>query len=202
MKTLHKLDVSELPEYAFGHRSIMWWGTMGIVLIEGTMFVALLGTYYYLRSQSTGWPPESPPPDLWFGTINTVILLASCVPNHLYKKAAEREDLRGVRIWLVVAVLFALAFVAIRVFEFRTLNCRWSDNAYASTIWTLLGFHTAHLVTDLLDTLVLTVLMFTGPLKGRRFVDVAENGMYWYFVVWAWLPIYATIYLVSRGGGA
>ena len=94
--------------------------------------------------------------------------------------------------------VFAVAFVVVRAFEFQSLNCRWSDNAYASIVWTLLGFHTAHLVTDLLDTGVLMVLMFTGPLKGKRFVDVAENGMYWYFVVWAWLPIYVTIYLVPR----
>ena len=198
MKAPRTLDVSELPAYAFGHRSPMWWGTMGIVFIEGTMFAILLATYYYLRDDATGWPTDASPPGLVYGTINTLILFGSCWPNHKYKKAAEQEDLRGVRFWLVIAILFAVAFVVLRVFEFRSLNCRWSDNAYASIIWTLLGFHTTHLVTDLLDTGVLTVLMFTGPIKGKRFVDVAENGMYWYFVVWAWLPIYATVYLVTR----
>lgn len=202
MKTPRVLDVSELPEYAFGHRSPMWWGTMGIVFIEGTMFAALLAALYYLRSGSPAWPLNAPPPEWLWATVNTIILLVSCVPNHLYKKAAEKEDLRGVRVWLVVSMVFAAAFVGVRVLEFQTLNCRWSDNAYASIIWVLLGFHTAHLVTDFLDTGVLTVLMFTGPLKGKRFVDVAENGMYWYFVVWAWLPIYATIYLVPRWGSA
>jgi cytochrome c oxidase subunit I+III len=192
------IDVTPLPDYAFGHRSPMWWGTMGIVFIEGTMFAALLVTYYYLESQSSAWPPGLAPPELLFGTLNTVILLASCWPNHMYKQAGQREDLRSVRIWMLVSIVFAVAFVVVRVFEFKTLNCRWSDNAYASIAWTLLGFHTAHLVTDLLDTAVLTVLMFTGPLKGKRFVDVAENGMYWYFVVWAWLPIYVTLYLVPR----
>jgi cytochrome c oxidase subunit I+III len=199
MKTPRTLDVSELPEYAFGHRSPMWWGTMGIVFIEGTMFAALLATYFYLRSQSgDNWPMGVAPPELLYGTLNTVILLVSCWPNHMYKQAGQKEDLRGVRIWMVVSVIVAIAFVGVRIVEFTTLNCRWSDNAYASITWTLLGFHTAHLVTDLLDTAVLTVLMFTGPIKGKRFVDVAENGMYWYFVMWAWLPIYATIYLVPR----
>lgn len=202
MKTPRMLDVSELPEYAFGHRSPMWWGTMGIVLIEGTMFAALIATYFYLRSGSPAWPLNTSPPEWFWATINTVILLGSCVPNHLYKKAAEKEDLRGVRIWLVVSMVFAAAFIVVRALEFQTLNCRWSDNAYASITWVLLGFHTTHLVTDFLDTGVLTVLMFTGPLKGKRFADVAENGMYWYFVVWAWLPIYATLYLVPRWGSA
>ena len=32
------LDVSHLPPGAFGHRSILWWGTMGIVLIDRSGF--------------------------------------------------------------------------------------------------------------------------------------------------------------------
>ena len=29
MKTRAVLDIRDLPEYAFGHRSILWWGTLG-----------------------------------------------------------------------------------------------------------------------------------------------------------------------------
>jgi heme/copper-type cytochrome/quinol oxidase subunit 3 len=58
--------------------------------------------------------------------------------------------------------------------------------------------HTVHLITDLVDTLVLTALMFTKHAKGRRFVDVAENALYWNFVVLAWLPIFAVLYFAPR----
>jgi cytochrome c oxidase subunit I+III len=40
--------------------------------------------------------------------------------------------------------------------------------------------------------------MFTGPLEGKRFVDVSENSMYWWFVVGSWPFIYATVYWVPR----
>lgn len=192
------LDVSALPGHAFGHRSLMWWGTLGMMLTEGAMFAALLASYFYLQGQTPAWPPGLAVPGLRWATLNTALLLASCLPNHLCKKAAEREDLPGARRWLLVAIGFALAFVVVRALEFRALNCLWSDNAYASVVWTLLGFHTLHLATDLLDSVVLAVLLFTGPIQGKRFVDVSENAMYWYFVVGAWLPIYVTIYLVPR----
>ena len=65
-------------------------------------------------------------------------------------------------------------------------------------MYALLTLHTVHMVTDFVDTAVLAVLMFTGPLTGRRFVDVSENAGYWWFVIGAWLPIYFTIYLVPR----
>jgi cytochrome c oxidase subunit III len=49
------------------------------------------------------------------------------------------------------------------------------------------------------DTLVLVALFFFArPLEGKRHVDVSENGLYWYFVVFSWVPIYAVIYLFPR----
>ena len=192
------LDVAELPSYAFSHHSPMWWGTLGMMAIEGTVFALVIATYFYLRSHSTIWPMSVLPPDLLWGTINTGIMLGSVIPNHLAKKAGEAHDLAGVRLWLVIAILFGLAFIAVRVMEFAALNVRWDSSAYGSVVWTLLGFHTVHLVTDFADTVVLAVLFFTGPLDGKRFVDVSENSFYWYFVVWTWLPIYFVIYWGAR----
>lgn len=192
------IDVSGLPEFAFGQRATLWWATMGIVAIEGTMFALLITNYLYLKGRAPHWPPGAFPPALRWGTLNLVLLVVSSVPNELAKKAAERFDLRGVQIWMVVCIVFGFAFCGVRVLEFRSLNVWWDENAYGSIVWTLLGFHTTHLVTDLLDTCVLAVLMFTGPLEQSRFADVSENSMYWYFVVASWLPIYAILYLAPR----
>jgi cytochrome c oxidase subunit 3 len=198
MTPQHVLDVSKLPTYAYGNRSLMWWGTWGMIFIEGTVFVMALVTYYYLRDFSETWPPEGDPPRLLFGTVNLFILLASGLPNHWAKKAAEREDLGAVRLWLVVSLLFALAFIVVRTFEFPALNTHYDANAYGSIVYMILILHTVHLVTDAGDTAVLTVLMFTGPLEGKRFVDVAENALYWWFVVLSWIPIYFTLYIAPR----
>ena len=192
------LDVSRLPAYAFGPRGLLWWGTMGIVAIEGMMFAIFIVTYFYLRIYVPKWPPNLPPPDLLYGTLNTLILLVSAVPNQWVKHAAARKDLRSVRLGLLICLAFAAAFLVVRAFEFTALHCSWDTNAYGSAVWTLLGFHTFHLVTDTLDTAVLTALLFTRRLTGRSFVDVDENAVYWYFVVGVWLPVYAVIYIAPR----
>jgi cytochrome c oxidase subunit 3 len=192
------VDVSHVPTYAFGHRSVLWWGTMGLVAIEGTMFAMLISSYLYLYQLAPQWPLSASPPDLRWATANVAILLASMVPNELAKRAAERLDLTMVRVWLVVCLVFGVAFLLVRVFEFQSLNVRWDSNVYGSLTWLLLGFHTVHLLTDEVDSVLLTVLMFTGPLDESRFVDVSENAVYWYFVVATWLPIYAVLYLVPR----
>jgi cytochrome c oxidase subunit III len=192
------LDVSGLAPGAFGHRSILWWGTMGLIVIEGTMFVLAIAAYFYIRLRNSTWPPNLPPPSLLWGTVNTFVLLASAVPNELAKKAAERIDLAKVRLWLLVCLAFGVCFNAVRVFEFMSLNCSWDTNAYGSIVWVLLGLHTTHIATDVVDTGVLTVLMFVGPVEEKRFVDVSENAMYWYFVVFTWLPIYGVLYWAPR----
>ena len=199
MSETRTLDVGMLPPGAFGSRSLMWWGTLGIVLIEGTAFALAIGSYFFLASRQPAWPPGGvAPPDLRWGTINTLILFASLVPNELAKHAGEQVNLRGVRLWLVACLLFGVAFNSVRVYEFAHLNVWWDRDSYGSIVWLLLGLHTTHIVTDFLDTLVLTVLMFTGPIEEKRFVDVEENAVYWYFVVLAWLPIYGVIYWAPR----
>jgi heme/copper-type cytochrome/quinol oxidase subunit 3 len=192
------LEVGALPSFGFGDRSLMWWGTLGLIAIEGSVFALAVFSYFYLRSHSSQWPLDGEPPVLLWGTLNTAILLASLLPNHWTKQAAERLDLRKVRIGLLVCLAMSVVFLGVRVLEFQALNTRWDADAYGSAVWMLLGLHTLHLATDTFDTAVLAVLMFTGPLEGRRYVDVSENALYWYFVVYSWLPLYAVIYWAPR----
>ncbi|WP_288407000.1 cytochrome c oxidase subunit 3 [uncultured Herbaspirillum sp.] len=114
------------------------------------------------------------------------------------RRAAKRFERQRVRRWLPLCLLFSLLFLGGRVGEFAALNVGWSDNAYGSITWMLLGLHTVHLVTDTFDSLVLTLLFFTGPLESKRYVDVSENGDYWYFVVASWLVLYVVIYWGPR----
>jgi len=193
------VDVSRLAPEGFGQRSLMWWGTLGIIFIEGTAFALTIAAYFYLRTRNAQWPPDGiAPPALFWGTLNVAIQLASGIPNHLAKKEAERVHLRRVRLWLVVQLVFGVAFNAARVMEFYSLNVMWNTDAYGSVVWLLLGLHTTHIVTDFLDTGVLAALMLFGPVEEKRFVDVAENAVYWYFVIAAWLPIYGVIYWAPR----
>jgi cytochrome c oxidase subunit 3 len=193
------IDVSHLPTYAFGHRALTWWATWSMIFMEGTMLVVLIVSYFFLRTTVPTWPPgTTQQPYLLWGTLNTVIILVSFAPNHLAKKAAESLDLRGVRIWMIVTLVFGLAFALVRILEFKSLNCHWTQNAYGSIVWLNMGFHTAHVLTDMVDTVVLIVLMFTGPIEGRRFVDVSENSIYWNFVIVIWLFIYVVILLAPR----
>jgi cytochrome c oxidase subunit 3 len=169
------------------------------MLIEATGFALAIAVYLYLMSLAAAWPINAPEPDLLPGTLMTVVLIATVLPNYLVSRWAEQQDLRRVRIGMIVMSVLGIVPLAIRAFEFPAVNVNWDSNAYGSIVWTLLGLHTTHLITDLVDTFVLAALMCTS--KGgnpRRFGDVQDNAMYWNFVVAAWLPLYGCIYWIPR----
>lgn len=193
------LDLGKLPLHGLGTASVTWWGTLAFMLIEGTGFALAIAVYLYLMSMATAWPINTQAPDLLPGTLVTLILLASLIPNVLLSRWAERQDLRKVRIGIVTMSILGTVPLIVRIFEFPALKVSWDSNAYGSVVWTLLGLHTIHIITDLVDTLVLAALMFTRHgLSPRRFGDVQDNTMYWNFVVATWLPIYGCIYWLAR----
>ena len=146
-------DVSDLPTCAFGMNSVIGWGTLGFMLIEGTAFVLAAGAYIYLQTQSHPWPPRSDrPPDLLWGLLFTALLVLSEIPNRWLFARAKACDLRGARWGLVIMSVLGFALLGLRTFELMHLNVRWSDDAYASVVWLLIVLHTSHVLTDLGDT--------------------------------------------------
>lgn len=199
MKTRAVIDLSALPTWAFGSKSLMWWGTLGFITIETSAFGLGIASYLYLAQIAPEWPLAAPPPGLWPGTIMTLLLLISLLPNYVLKGSARASQLASTRLGLVIMSVFSVLPLIVRVFEFRALYVSWDTNAYGSIVWLLLGLHTLHIGTDAVDTLVLTTLMFTkhGHMQ-RRFSDVNDNAVYWDFVVVSWLPIYILLYWFPR----
>lgn len=198
MKSRVVQDLSDLPTYGFGARMTTWWGTLAYCVLEGMGFALAIGAYLYLAYLSPEWPPNLGPPPLLWSSLHAALMLASLWPNRKAEQAARAEDLAAVRLWLVVMLLIGIALLVLRWMEFKAVNVSWDVNAYGSLVWVLLGLHTAHLLTDVADTGVITALMFTRHAQGKRFSDVEDNAFYWYFVVGSWLVLYLLIYWGPR----
>jgi cytochrome c oxidase subunit 3 len=193
-------DLSGLPTHAFSYRSLTWWGVVAFMVIEGVAFAMTIAAYFFLMSHEQAWAPgRLEAPDLLAGTLFTLVMLGSEIPNTMVKRAAKELDIDKVRKLLPVLVTTGAVLLVIRGFEFNSLNVLWYENAYGSVLWALLLLHSAHIGTDWIDTVVLWRLMKTPHgHEPRRFVDTEENSLYWRFVWLSWLPIYVLIYWVPR----
>jgi len=194
-----RVDVSDLPPLGFGSRGPLWWGVVGMLAIESTMFGILVAAYLYLRQRTETWPPPGTPwPTLLPGVLNVLLLLASVAPMVLAHRGALAERRRPVAIGLGLGAVAALLALAVRAWEFNAFQTRWDAHAYGSLVWFTLGMHTAHLLASGLENLLLAVLMVRGPVERKHHVDAEMNAVYWYFVVLVWLPLAALLYLGPR----
>lgn len=192
-----ELDVSRLPTESFGHHDLMWWGTLGFMVVEGTTLAVCIAAYFYLRQNFDSWPPlRTPRPDLLVPTINAALMLVSLVPAWFTDRAAKSLNKRGSLIGLVVLSLFIVTFVVLRWFELWALNTRWDTNAYGSIAWITLGAHATLLAVEAGEVIGLTAALFRPRLPARVAGDVADVAFYWYFIVLVWLPIYAIVFLL------
>lgn len=200
MKRRPVLDVAALPEEGFGHHAPIWWGNTLMLLIEGAGFAILAVTYFYIRRNFDTWPPSRTMlPDLGVSTLNLVVLVVSMFPMwHVARLALRHEKPRSLGFWLFVCVAFGIAAAVLRVVEFRAVHTRWDTNAYGSIVWAILGVHFAHILAATLETLVIAILMFRGPVEDKHYVDITVNAVYWYFVTLSWVALYTIVFLGPR----
>jgi len=194
-----EIDVRSLPSLVMGSRAAEWWGIMGLVVIEGTVFVSLVASYFHFRLISAVWPQGGLPlPDVSLPSIAYGLLVLSAVPAYLAHRAARDGDLRRVGIWLVTGMAPVAGYLSLRVVEYAGLDYDWTANAYASITWTMTGLHLMHATAVLLFSGAVTVLAWQGhsPDKVRQAAEV--NAIYWYFVVVLAFPTYGTLYWAPR----
>ncbi len=194
------LDASHLPDAAYGHRAPLWWGNLGLILIEGMMFVLMIGTYFYLMKNYRTWPPESTPrPDVFWPTLLVLDLLVCLGIQEWVRRTAIHGGTRGALILgMALTTLLALVAVFLRVQEFGSLNVQWDSNAYGSTIWTIVGLHTVHILAETGETALLTWLVLVKDPDHNDRLDLECNAVYWYFVTSMWIPLYLLVYWGTR----
>lgn len=193
------LDLSEIPASVVDHRALVWWGNALMLVIEGTVLALLAVTTLYLRMRTHAWPPPGMAlPDLGLPTATLAVLLVSVLPMRWADLAALRGDGQRVRLWTWVTVGLGVVFLALRAYEFGNLHVRWSDHAYGSCLWTILGLHTAHMLAVTLEMIFLGVVLTVRHVDRKHRLDLRVNATYWYFVVGVWLPLHVLVHVLPR----
>src|SRR3954447_3396877 len=147
------LDVSELPATVFDTASPLWWGNMLLLFIETAMFGILVALYFSIMSNTSPFPPPrvdrfpvlyNSEPELTLPIVGLIVLLVSLIPGIWLDLSARRREAGSVVLGLVITLIFNLAAIGIRYYEFDSLHFKWNDNAYGSVTWMILGMHLLH----------------------------------------------------------
>lgn len=191
------IDVSGLPSHAFGVRAPIWWASVLFVLIELTVFALLFASTLFLRENFVIWPTRPLPP-LLPGTLGMAAALASVVTMALAVKGAHRHALRPTRRWLAVTTALSLVFTGARLWEMASLPWGWDADAHASCVWLTQGIHALDLGVGAGENVVLTAILFHGPVEDKIYPDIDATALTWFFLVAVWVPFYVLFHVAGR----
>jgi cytochrome c oxidase subunit III len=146
-----------------------------------------------------GYPVlQNPLPDLTFPTIVLVIFLVSLAPAIYLDLSARRKDVFGMKLGVVLTLLFNLGLIVCRYFEFDALHFKWNDNAYGSVTWTILGMHMIHLIVMASEDFYLILWTFIKGIDDKHRLDITVAAIYWYWIVGTWVLLYVLVYWGPR----
>ena len=128
------------------HRKLLMWIFLGS---ECLFFGSLIATHLINRNKADllhGLPPSCVL-DIPITSVSTFVLLMSSVSMVLAVAAAERADMKQVRIWILATAVLGTIFLLFQVYEFQAFvneGLTIGTNLFGSTFFTLTGFHGVH----------------------------------------------------------
>jgi len=170
---------------------------------EVVLFGTLFASFIALRNQVPEGPTANELFNLSMVAISTFILLTSSLTSVLATMALHRHHLNGLLGWMAVTVLLGAAFLILEIYEFYEyahLGHKFASSAFATSFYTLVGFHGAHV---LFGVMWITTLILQTFRKGLTVVTAPKfyvAGLYWHFIDVVWVFIFTIVYLMGKVG--
>jgi heme/copper-type cytochrome/quinol oxidase subunit 3 len=73
-----------------------------------------------------------------------------------------------------------------------------SSNLFATTFFTLTGFHGLHVCVGLIALLIVLGLALAGDFKQSHSPALKAVGLYWHFVDAVWVLVFSAVYLLPH----
>jgi cytochrome c oxidase subunit 3 len=195
--------IENAPAHAPANRpNMVSVGTIVWLASELMFFAALFAMYFTMRAvnQAT-WSEYTEKLNVPFATVNTIILVLSSVTCQLGVFAAERGDVRKLRMWFIITFVMGAVFVAGQVTEYAQLvqeGVTLSSSAYGSVFYLTTGFHGMHVTGGLIAFLfVLGRTYASRRFTHRQATTAIVVSYYWHFVDVVWIGLFTMIYLIK-----
>lgn len=134
--------------------------------------------------------------------IYTVFLLSSSLTVWMADRSLSRRNNTGVILWLAATVVLGAVFLVGQGLEYADLlsqNITVNSSLFATTFFTLTGFHGLHVFIGLVMLMILSGYAIAGQFKGGHSSSMSAISLYWHFVDAVWIVIFSIIYLWAAG---
>ena len=189
------------------NRKLAIWTFIGS---ECMFFASLIGTYLVYKGRDLVGPKphaewllngvtQEPMLEIPLVTIGTALLLFSSFFIVLALNGAQKGRRGQLITWLVATIACGAFFVGMQVYEFTHFVHRgmgYTTNLFASTFFTLTGFHGTHVTIGLIWLITVLVTALRGKLPPEKSLNLEIAALYWHFVDVVWIVIFPVVYLI------
>jgi cytochrome c oxidase subunit 3 len=176
------------------------------VLFFGGLF---LGYTVYRNLYPEAFHTAAHETEVFFGTLNTAILLTSSLTMAVASRGAAAGFRRMTLACLTATALFGCAFLVAKGFEYRDDIVNGmvpgpgfplqpsATQIFWAFYWVMTGLHAVHLTVGIGVIAVVTIRLYRRrlALEGSTFEGVA---LYWHLVDIIWIVLLPLLYLIGR----
>ena len=176
-------------------------------------FGALILTYAVGRiDHSDAFAAAGRETDIWYGTINTAVLLTSSLTMAVASQAAAagRQFRRLIILCLATTAALGVVFLFIKGFEYKEdiekhlvpgaqfALKETGAQLFYGLYWLVTGVHAIHLTIGIVLVTRLAVMGHLERIRLHQNPEIEVTGLYWHLVDIVWIFLYPLIYLPGR----
>jgi cytochrome c oxidase subunit 1/cytochrome c oxidase subunit I+III len=169
-----------------------------LIASETGFFIILVFAYVFYNLAHEGGPTAAGVLDASRAGAFTVSLLSSSVTLTIAERRLAKGKGTASAAWLAATIFLGLVFLVGQASEYLALwrgGVTISRNIFATTFFTLTGFHGLHVVVGLIMLVIFATLVARGDYKKKASTALVAAGLYWHFVDAVWIVVFSVVYL-------
>jgi len=164
------------------------------------IFACLFATYAVLGRNYAGGPSGAEIFELPTVALNTAFLLFSSITYGFAMLAAQKKNVKGTQMWLLVTGIFGACFLFLELQEFAHLihegNGPWRSG-FLTAFFSLVGTHGLHVTFGIVWLVTLMFQVGKHGINAANYRRLACLSMFWHFLDVIWIGVFTYVYLMG-----
>lgn len=170
------------------------------IMTDCVMFATFFATYAVLQNATFGGPSAKEILSLPYALIETLVLLASSFTCGLAMLGVLTKNQWRILTYLAATFLLGALFMYLELGEFQRILSQghsWTQSAFLSAYFTLIGVHGLHILVGLLLLLFFGCQLAKRGLTAMMLRRLSCLKIYWHFLYLIWIFTFSIVYLIG-----
>ncbi len=170
-----------------------------IISESGFFGILILAFLYYNAIPQAG--PNAHELDLLKTGLFSICLFSSSFTIWRAEVALHKDQRSRMIGWLIATIVLGGIFIGGQGLEYWHLfksGISVSSNLFATTFFTLTGFHGLHVCVGLIALLIVLGLALAGDSRKKPWPALNAVGLYWHFVDVVWVFVLSVVYILPH----